>query len=1230
MADIETTPVTETGNQVVGKVSILYGTVKAMSPDGTVRVLDVNSPVYAEDHIITESDGSVSIVLDDPAQTHLDIGRMSDVVIDEDVYGGAAPEDVAQASAEVQEIQQALLAGDETIDVDMEATAAGGTASAGGGHPVYVVDATGEEVTPTAFAETEGWEQGQPDTIPGVNEPPVEPPPPESEPEPEPAPPDNLPEIGPEEGTVYESDIPDEASGVFDITSADGIAAVRVGGVDVTAGGTVPGTYGDLVVTVTDGVYSWTYTLNDNTELHSVQGNDTLLDTFALEVEDPDGDVEGDTLTITVVDDMPTAVDDFNDITEDGGPNSVEANVEPVVETNSVSGNVLDNDESGADEPTNFVSWDSSLSGTYGTLTDDGDGKYTYELNDADPDVQALDDGETRTDTFNYTMQDAEGDEDTATLTITVHGTNDAPVAIPDTNWAQEDVSDASGNVLQTIPHTGQPSGGPFSDVADTDVDVEDLTVSSVNGSAANVGTLVSGVYGDLTLNSTGSYDYILNDAHPDVQELDDGETLTETFSYTAFDGTVDSAPVNLEITIFGSNDAPTIGVQAERHMVYEAGLPTGSLAASDSESADGFFTFADSDGLDDINSITIGGTTFTRGVDFNNFVDLLNETAVLEYGTVELTSYDGNGTYGYTYTLDNPVDNDDPAAVAAGADDEGYDEEFDVTVDDGTTDATGTVTVHIVDDNPVVIAPDSLHILDGGGGEEHLNFVAGADGLGTVEFNVDSLIDQVATDTDGRELTLNGETLFLHYGADNTVLVAKTAGGAIGFTIDIDPTTNTYSIDAHSFISNGTAVTPTSLQGPGGGNFAWDALTNVGGTSQDVLITTASSTTVNTSNNSFGVSSGQSMVDGEGLRLDFVNGLTVTGNGPSKTYTYDGTHNLSSVYTQEIFQVVGTSANLTVTAILADGDYDFYAHPAGETGETIINLDPSDITVYNSSGVEVASGTSGLLITDAGDSVLIEGLDTDWSFQINSDSQFSAIQIDAAAETDPFKLGTFTYGEESLGDPVELSYAVTGTDGDGDTTDGFLHANIYPEVDETGDDGHNILLGTDGDDDLDGYAGDDILAGGQGDDDLDGGDGSDELYGGSGDDTLVGGAGEDMLHGGSGNDELTGGADADTFKASVGNDTIMDYNQGDGDLVDISELFDGVAPTDTDTLGVSNDGGYAKLSIFNQDGAERGSITFNTIDFVADLDHTTPETELDSLLGMVDVDSDGDGTPDF
>lgn len=152
-----------TGNQVIGKVFIIYGTVKAVAPDGTVRILAPNSPVFADEKIITESDGSVSIMLDGPPPTQLDLGRMSEVVLDEDVYAGAAPEAVTEATAEAQQIQEALLQGDQPIE--LEATAAGGAAGAGGGHPIVIFGLTGNEVTPGSGAETSGITTTTSDTI---------------------------------------------------------------------------------------------------------------------------------------------------------------------------------------------------------------------------------------------------------------------------------------------------------------------------------------------------------------------------------------------------------------------------------------------------------------------------------------------------------------------------------------------------------------------------------------------------------------------------------------------------------------------------------------------------------------------------------------------------------------------------------------------------------------------------------------------------------------------------------------------------------------------------------------------------------------------------------------------------------------------------------------------------------------------------------------------------------
>jgi hypothetical protein len=97
-------------NEAVGKVSVLYGNVKAVSADGMVRVLSVNNPIFALDRVVTEDDGRVSIVLDGDPPEHLDIGSSSDVLIDEDVFGEATPADIAAASAGADDVRE-ILAG---------------------------------------------------------------------------------------------------------------------------------------------------------------------------------------------------------------------------------------------------------------------------------------------------------------------------------------------------------------------------------------------------------------------------------------------------------------------------------------------------------------------------------------------------------------------------------------------------------------------------------------------------------------------------------------------------------------------------------------------------------------------------------------------------------------------------------------------------------------------------------------------------------------------------------------------------------------------------------------------------------------------------------------------------------------------------------------------------------------------------------------------------------------
>lgn len=136
----------------------------------------------------------------------------------------------------------------------------------------------------------------------------------------------------------------------------------------------------------------------------------------------------------------------------------------------------------------------------------------------------------------------------------------------------------------------------------------------------------------------------------------------------------------------------------------------------------------------------------------------------------------------------------------------------------------------------------------------------------------------------------------------------------------------------------------------------------------------------------------------------------------------------------------------------------------------------------------------------------------------------------------------------------------VRGRDGDD-----RLHGDDGEDV-LWGGDGRDRLEGGDGDDDLRGQDGDDRLSGEDGDDRLDGGEGEDRLKGGAGDDELLGGDDKDKLKGGGGRDRLDGGEGKDKLKGGGGADVfvlgddfdrakIKDFDDGEGDRIDVSDL---------------------------------------------------------------------------
>ncbi|WP_425055138.1 VCBS domain-containing protein [Pseudomonas abyssi] len=384
------------------------------------------------------------------------------------------------------------------------------------------------------------------------------------------------------------------------------VTSVRTGteagsGAAGTLGSALVGQYGSLTLNA-DGSYSYVVDENNAAVQALRQSGDTLSESFSYELTDAAGLSDHATLTVTIegANDSPVATDDVGIAVEAGGT----TNGTP---GSNATGNVLDNDtDVDANGETKNVSAlrtgneagtgtagtvGSALVGEYGSLTLNADGSYTYVIDNDNPDVQALrQSGITLTDSFTYTVRDALGATDLATLTITVTGANDAPVALDDTGTAVEAGgtangtagSDATGNVLDN----------------DTDVDAygETKAVASVRtgseaetGTAGALGSALTGTYGSLTLNADGSYTYMIDNDNAAVQALrTSGDTLTESFSYEVVDANGLTDRATLTITLTGANDAPVannnFGYAAADDGSGNAVNPAGNLLTNDTD----------------------------------------------------------------------------------------------------------------------------------------------------------------------------------------------------------------------------------------------------------------------------------------------------------------------------------------------------------------------------------------------------------------------------------------------------------------------------------------------------------------------------------------------------------------------------------------------------------------------------------------------------------------------
>lgn len=557
-------------------------------------------------------------------------------------------------------------------------------------------------------------------------------------------------------------------------------------------------------------------------------------------------DRQGTSLTrvvqYTVTNPAPTPFDNARAVVEDGSttPNTTGARV--------ISGNAL-RDANSTGQVDSDLDGDAitlvtvagqtlpvdgsalTIIGLHGTLVIDNTGAYTYTLDNADPAVQALAQGQliTTPEDFTYTVVDSDGTAGTriAHLTIAITGVNDAPVAangaildrvevdsqliIPSVDYRTFFRDPDATDVLQ-FSATGLPPGLTF-----------DPATGQITGTpahdASQGGPLGDGVY-QVAITAT------------DTQ----GATLTRIVQYTV----TNPSPVARD-----NNGAVTEDTNL---------TATGNVITTTDPTAG---TDSDDDPLT-VTTINFGATSAA--------VTAVGVTIAGAHGTL-LIQADGS----YTYTLDNT----DPAVQALGVNENLPNEVFTYRISDGEGGtATANLVIRIngtndapvaVDDSFAPIAEDTsvaINVFDGGAADDHdvdgdtltvtqvegqpisigvtvtvpngtvtltapgiLTFTPTANYSGPVSFDYTISDGNGGTDV----ATVTGTVtpildLLVHTPTSSTVLEDNPwSGASLGLTISDQDGSQTLDITITGFPSGGTVVWPTT---PAGITLTGDAVT--------------------------------------------------------------------------------------------------------------------------------------------------------------------------------------------------------------------------------------------------------------------------------------------------------------------------------------------------------------------------------------------------------------------
>ncbi|WP_233214590.1 LamG-like jellyroll fold domain-containing protein [Rhodopirellula bahusiensis] len=335
--------------------------------------------------------------------------------------------------------------------------------------------------------------------------------------------------------TVSDADVADEVTAAVDSVAVSGIGASSVPGSLNNA--TLQSFLSVSPTAILDGTENsdtLTWDFNSGTEAFDFLANgETLVLTYTISATDDSGstlsDTETVTVTITGTNDGPIALVDSGTATESGG-------IANATVGSDATGNVLDNDTD-ADVTDSLTvvgvaagsqgsasgSVASNVVGSFGTIQIASNGSYTFVVDENNASVQALrTTGDTLQDVFTYTIEDSNGANSTAEITITIQGANDNPHDLATTGLTVVETAN-NGTSVGTITHSDIDSG-----------DTATFTLTD----DANGRFVIDSSSGEVTVADTSQLDNETDTTHNITVRVTDtaGATYDENFAVTITD----------------------------------------------------------------------------------------------------------------------------------------------------------------------------------------------------------------------------------------------------------------------------------------------------------------------------------------------------------------------------------------------------------------------------------------------------------------------------------------------------------------------------------------------------------------------------------------------------------------------------------------------------------------------------------------------------------------------